>query len=215
MNLSQIKNRVYRLVNEDESNPVFFPSAEVEASIIEALEVISEEVSEIRKETYFSLIPGTALYNVKAIAPDAISPFRLTSQNNDTHIRYGSLREINSIRHRWLNPSDTVPYIWYRVSWDMFGIYPAPTVGNTILRVNYIAEPDTAFQTGVTLDFSEEFHGGVVLYTVYDLLMKQWDTEQALDYFNQFMLLWKDKAARHLAHRYQAEHRLPVERPTI
>jgi len=211
VNLSQIKDRALRLLDDDTTNPVFYSDAELNRIILEALEVIAEEVAELRKEVYFPLRPGSHLYSIKSIADDIVSPYRLTNRENNQHIQYSSVREINSFRHRWVSTTLDQPIAWYMASWDTFGIYPAPTKGNAILRVNYIAKPVLPWKDGGEVNLTEDIHQAVYLYLCYDMLMKQWDVEQALDYFQEFVLLWRDKDARHTAHKWQADRRLGVQ----
>lgn len=207
MNVNQIKDRALRLLDDDTEAPVFFSSAELDDTILEALEIVSEEVEEIRKTVFFNLVPGTFLYRLPAIASDIMYPYRLTNRRNEEKITYSSMRELDNISRDREDITADRPFSWYMVSWDTIGLYPTPTVASDVIRLDYISTPAIPWKSLGEVEFEESVHQAVYLYLCYDMLMKQWDVEQALEYYNNFILLWRDSSARHVAHKWMAQRR--------
>jgi hypothetical protein len=196
MDRQEIRDRTLQALNESTSSPVFFTITQLNGFIEDALQVIAEEVSDIRRTAYVPMRDGAALYSIHAIAENVMSPYRVTLHEQDSRLQYILMDELDRIRQRWLDESADSPDYWYPVSWDMFGIWPAPITATGYLRVDYLAWPTPLTDDLDVPEFSLETHDAAVLFGIAEGLLHQWDTARALDYWLQFTALWRDRAGR-------------------
>ena len=194
MTRQEIRDRILLALNESPTAPVFFSLGEVDDIIDEAAEIISEEVTQIRRTAYLPRRRGVSWYNIFDFAPDLMTIYRVWLPDDETRLEYISMRRLDALRQKWMQVSSDSPDFWYSVSWDTMGIYPTPTTGEDFLRVDYLAWPPEMVDDNDEPEFDEEIQDAMVLYGVYDGLMKHWDITRALDYFGQFVDMFTDKA---------------------
>lgn len=201
MNQSELRDRILNGLNDDISDPVYFSLAQINTFIDEAIETLSEEVSEIRRTAYVPLRDGATYYTTRSIAPDVMSPYRVTLHEQDTRLLYATIDDLDAYRQRWMENTSTSPDWWFPVSWDMFGVYPAASSGSGFLRVDYLAWPAALLDSYDEPEFSLDTHDAIVLYGITEGLLAQWDVTRALDYWTEFSSLWRDRAGHNTTKR--------------
>ena len=147
MTREELRTRILYLLNEDPVDPVFFSEAQVNSMIQEAMEIIAEEVTDLRKSAFINIEPGRYLYTIYEIAPDVMTPFRIWSETRQERLDVITLRQLDNARERALQVTSDSPDWWYPVSHDTFGIWPGPVQSGSILRVDYLAWPDRDWET--------------------------------------------------------------------
>ena len=100
--------------------------------------------------------------------------------------------EISSDRPDW----------WYSISWDAFGIWPIPTAGGGVLRIDYLAWPETLLSDTDSPMLRETEQDLIVQYGFYDGLARQWEPERAMDIFLQFVGAFKDQEFKNKTRRF-------------
>lgn len=195
MNRSDIRARILNALNESTTSPVLFSTAQIDAVIDEAGEVLAEEAGAIKRTAFQGLKDGCTYYYTHGIATDVMAPYRMWLTHLDRRLTAVSLAELDTQNEKWIDVTGDPEY-WFPVSWDLFGIYPHPATGGGILRVDYLAWPRALQDDSDEPEFRLADQDGLVLYGVYDGLLKQWNFSRANEIFNLFIDRWMDARAR-------------------
>lgn len=186
MNRSQIRDRILSGLNDSTSSPVFWSTAQINTVIDEASEVLSEEAAALKRTALTVLRPGTTYYATRGIAPDLMVPVRLWLPSENRRLIATTAGQLDAFHERWETVEGT-PQNWFPMAWDWFGVFPHPAEGGGILRVDYLAWQRSLFDDSDSPEFPDADHDGLVLYGIYDGLLKRWDVAQATIIFNQFL----------------------------
>jgi hypothetical protein len=203
MTREEIRKRILFLLNEDVDTPVFFTEAQANTVISEAFEIIAEEVTDLRKEAFITIRPGRYLYTLADIGPDVMTPFRVWSETDERRLDVITMTQLDDFRERWLEVTSDRPEWWYPFSHDTFGIFPSPTLGGGILRVDYLAWPTALVDDNDRPVFKENEQDLAILYGLYDGLIRQWEHERAVDVFVQFINSFRDSKFKNATRRFQ------------
>ena len=178
MNRQQIKTRILNAINDNATTPVFFSTAQLNNLVDEGMEVIAENSRAIHRTAMFALRPGTTFYSLASIASDIMLPVRLWDTTRETRLTALSMQELDKTRARWLQSSGT-PEVWFPVSWDLFGLYPATSTSGGLVRMDYIAWPRELIDDNDEPELPLASHDALVLYGAYLGLLKKWDSDNA------------------------------------
>ena len=74
------------------------------------------------------------------------------------------------------------------------------------MKLDYFAWPRTLLDDSDEPEFREADHDAIVLYGVYDGLMKRWDVARAMELFNRFVDAWQVGRARSGVREQQARY---------
>lgn len=195
MNRSQMRIRILESLNDSITSPVFYSTTEIDDLIDEAGEVLAEEAQAIKRSTHVPLRAGTQYYYTTGLAPDIIAPYRIWIEGINRRLQAVSFSELDQRNERWTDPND-YPWAWCPISWNLFCIYPHPANAGGIMRVDYIAWPRTLLDDGDESEFPESDQRTMILYGVYEGLLKMFDLQQALTVFSQFVGKVIDAQAR-------------------
>lgn len=180
---SEIRSRILDGLND--ASGVFVTSAQANTSIDEALEVLAEESGAIIRTAFLAMLPGTMYYWLSAIASDVMAPIRVWDVERQWRLTAVSMRELDQ-RHETWPTVQRDPEVWFPVSWDLFGVWPAAAAGGGVLRVDYLAWPRALLDDSDEPEFQVGDHDALVDYGVYEGLMKRWDAKRALEAWGQF-----------------------------
>lgn len=211
MTRQQLRDRILQVLNESTSAPVFWTTAQLDAVIDEACEVLAEEAKAIKRTAYVSRQSGAIYYSLRGVAPDVMAIYRIWLPDLDKRLVAVSLAELDQHHTTWQTTTGDPEY-WFPISWDCFGIYPHPSTGTGLLRLDYLAWPRQLLDDSDEPEFRDADHDALVLYGIYDALMKQWNAPRALEIFARFMDLWQTGRARSGVRETQA--RL-MQRPSV
>ena len=203
MNREQLRQRILFLLNEDITDPVFITTTQVNAMIQEALEIITEEVSDLKKTAFFGLEQGRFLYTLGEIAPDVMAVERIWSHADETRLKAITMRELDNAREQWMEVKSSRPDWWFPVSHDAWGIHPGPNAGGDLLRIDYIAWAEELQNDTDTPILNESEEDLVVLYGQYDGLIRQWEVERGIDIFTIFVQSFRDQTFKRETRRFQ------------
>jgi hypothetical protein len=202
LNRSELRERILHLVNESIASPIFYTSAQVNSVIQEALEIISEEITTLRKQAFLVTEPGRHWYTTYEISETCISPFRIWSDATSQRLIPLTFDEVDDHYTQWQAVSSDAPQWWYPVSFDMFGIWPGPSSGGQLLRVDYVAWPDALDHDADEPIIREIEQDLLILYGQYDGMLRQWETARAMELFNRFSLAYRDSQYKTSVRRY-------------
>lgn len=192
MRRSDLRERILHLVNENLTSPIFFSESQVNRMIQEAYEIIAEEVTTLRKQAFLVTEPGRHWYTTYEISPTCISPFRIFTDRTNQRLIPLTMDEVDDHYTQWQAVSSDQPQWWYPMAFDTFGIWPGPTEGGTILRIDYVAWPDELADDNDEPLLREIEQDLLVLYGQYDGLVRQWEIPRAMELFNRFALSMRD-----------------------
>jgi hypothetical protein len=195
MNRGEIRNRILRALNDPLDGSGFQTLAETNAVIDEAQEILAEEVRDLHRTCYFPMRGGQSWFDIRACAPDICAPYRLWSQTDERRLEYTSIDSMDTNRVRWLETLSERPTRWYGVTHDVFGIYPSLAGdASDVMRLDYLAWPKELDDDSRSPEFDGSLHDTLVLYGVYDGLLRRWDILRATDIFTQFVGHFTDRA---------------------
>jgi hypothetical protein len=195
MTRSQIRDRILNALNESTSSPVFWTTAQLDAVIGEASEVLAEEAKAIRRTAFVGRQAGAIYYSTRGLAPDVMAITRIWLPDLNKRLTAVSIAELDGQNSTWPEATGDPEY-WFPVSWDVFGIYPHPATSGGLLRVDYLAWPRTLLDDDDEPEFREADHDSLVMYGIYDGLLKMWNAPRALELYNRFLDQWQTGRAR-------------------
>ena len=195
MTRSQIRDRILAALNESTSAPVFWSTTQLDAVIDEASEVLAEEAKAIRRTAFIARQAGSTYYFTRGVAPDVMAVYRVWLPDLNKRLTAVSLAELDAQNETWATATGDPEY-WFPISWDCFGVYPHPSIGGGLFRMDYLAWPRTLLDDDDEPEFREADHDAIVLYGLYDGLLKRWDADRALTIFSRFMDQWQAGRAR-------------------
>lgn len=202
MNRAELRTRILLLLNEDTSSPSYFTTTQIDDFIQEAMETIVEEVTDLRKEAFIVLEPGRWLYSIHHVAPDVMTPFRVWSDAEEERLDVLTMEQLDAHREEWMLATSERPDWWYPVSHDLFGVWPAPTQGGTVLRVDYLAWPEALTADTSSPILRETEQDLILLYGQYEGLIRQWEIARAVDLFSQFTTGFRDQRYKNETRRF-------------
>ena len=205
MTRADIRARILTALNESVTSPVFWTTAQLDAVIDEASEVLAEEAKAIRRSAFVGRRAGAIYYSTRGIAPDVMAIYRIWLPDLKRRLRAVSIGELDQQNQTWQTVTGDPEY-WFPVSWDLFGVYPHPASGGGVMKLDYFAWPRTLLDDSDEPEFREADHDALVLYGVYDGLMKQWNAERAMELFNRFVDAWQTGRARSGVRETQARY---------
>lgn len=203
MTRGELRDRILTGLNESTSAPVFWSAAQINQTINEGLELISEEAEAVKRTAFVALRPGTTYYSTRGIAPDMFMPWRLWLHTTNRRLTATSASELDRDHETWETVSG-VPEWWFPMGWDWFGVWPKATTGGGVLRVDYFSWPRALEDDSDEPELYLNDHEGLIFYGVYDGLLKRWDLERALGLWALFLGCVGDNVGRTGILRQQA-----------
>ena len=203
MTRGQLRTRILETLNESATAPVFWTAAEINALIDEATEVVCEESQAIKRTVFVPLRPGTAYYSLRGLGAGIMAPWRLYLHAQDRRLTAVSMSELDLQHETWPTVTGD-PWHWFPLSWDTFGVWPSPTTGGGVLRVDCLASQRTLLDDADEPELLAADHDALTLYGVYEGAAKRWDAATALNTFSLFMQRVGKSADRSGVGRVQA-----------
>lgn len=186
MTKGEIRTRILESLNESASSPVFWSTSEIDDVIQDGQELLAEELAILKRSALVPLREGITYYYTQSIAANIMVPYRVFLTELDRRLDVVTISQLDERHETWITITGD-PWHWFAISWDIFGIFPHPAAAGGVLRVDYLAWPQTSQDDNEELEFSEPEQDALVLYGVYDGLLKQWDIERALKTFALFL----------------------------
>lgn len=186
MTRGEIRNRILEGLNDSSTSPAFWSLSEIDGVIEEGKEILAEELAVIKRSALVPLREGTAYYYTQSIASDIMIPYRIYLTHLDRRLEPVTIDQLDRRHETWATV-DGDPWHWFPVSWDIFGIWPVPASAGGVMRIDYLAWPDISLDDDDEIEFPESTQDALVIYGVYDGLLKQWDIQRALQMFGLFI----------------------------
>jgi hypothetical protein len=173
-------------LNEATTGPVFWSRAQIGDVLTDAVEVMAEELKSIKRTAMVTLASGATYYRTRGIAPDCMVPYRLWIPGRNRKLVSVTVEQLDAFHLEW-NTVQGPPEYWAPMGYDWFAVYPHPAQGGGILRVDYLAWPRELAEDDDRPEFPEADHETILLYGVYDGLLKRWGAQEAVAIFAQFL----------------------------
>ena len=186
MTREEIRDRILLGLNETTSDPSFWTLEEVNSVIGDAMEFLAEEAKLIKRTAFVPLREGATYYFTASIAPDIMAPYRVWHSTNDWRLAPVTMSDLDQRSLTWGTVTGD-PKLWFPYAWNVFGIWPKPASAGGVLRVDYVAWPPPLLDDGDQPEIPESDQNALVLYGIYDGLLKQWDLQRALAVFSELV----------------------------
>lgn len=181
-----MQTRILEKLNESTTAPQFWSTAQIDDLIQEGQEVLAEESRIIKRTVTVTVRPGTTYYQLRGIASDCMTPYRLTLPDDRIRLRVASPIQLDAYHLLWETVTGT-PRWWVPIDWQTFALFPHPIQGGHVLKIDYFAWPHTLQDDGDTPEFGVSDADALVIYGVYMGLLKRWDVGRATVLFEKFM----------------------------
>lgn len=189
MNRGEIRNRILDGLSDSFSAPVSSSEAQLNEVIQEASEVLAEEIEAVKRTVFFPLQEGVTYIYTPGLASDLMMPKRLWNPTTNKLLTAVSIKELDAHMEDWESVVGN-PESWASLSWDCFAIFPHPATAGGVLRLDYLAWPRALLDDEDEPEFPESVHDGIVLYGLYDGLLKRYDVQHGIDMLNEFTEIW-------------------------
>lgn len=203
MTRQEIRERVLYLLAEDIESPAFYTEAVANDTIQEAMELIAEEIKSLRRQSIVVTRPGVQWYTTYEISPTCMTPIRIWSDGTGQRLEPTHMLQLQDYYSSWLTVTSDNPRWWYPISHDAFGIWPGPTEGGTVLRIDYLSWPETLYGDLDEPVFRDVEQDLIVRYGFYDGLIRQFEVERAMDVFQGFIAGYQDSRYKNEVKRFQ------------
>jgi len=181
-----MQTRILEKLNDSTTAPQFWSTTQIDDVIQEAQEVLAEESRIIKRSVTVTVRPGTSYYHLRGIAADCMTPYRLSLPDARIRLRAVSPVQLDAYHLLWETVTGT-PSWWVPIDWQTFALFPHSIQGGGILRVDYLAWPQALMDDNDSPEYTVSDHDALVLYGVYDGLMKRWDVSRATVLFSKFL----------------------------
>ena len=185
MNRGEIRDRILGGLNDDADSPVFWSTSEINGVIDEAQEIICEEMEAVKRTHFLPMRDGHLYYFTQAI-PNCMAPYRLYTTHNMRRLTATTVSQLDARNELWARVSGD-PEVWAPIGWDCFCTYPHVATGGGSIRVDFLAWPRTLLDDDDAPEIPISSHDDLILYGVYDGLMKQWDSQKAAQMYQMFL----------------------------
>lgn len=186
MTRAELTERILRALDEDPDAPVFWSNGHIHQFLQDAQEILAEETRALKRSVTLVRTPGALLYSLHALGEPVMAPYRLYVPSLDRRLEAVVYSDLDAIDETWLTHQNPPEY-WFRVSWDVFGIWPAASTGGEIIQIDSLVWPRALLDDGDEPEFPWADHDGLVLYGVYEGLMKRWDVARATQVLARFL----------------------------
>lgn len=186
MNRGEIRTRILNALNESASAPVFWTTAQMSQAIADGMDLLAEEAQQVKRTAICALQPGSQYYSTRGIALDLMIPTRIWVPSLNRRLTVTTVGQLDAYHERWQTVTGD-PQYWFPMGWDWFGIFPHPSTGGGTMRVDYLAWPRPLLDDGDEPELYGADHDGLVLYGIYEGLLKRWDAQGALIRFVEFL----------------------------
>lgn len=181
-----MQTRILEKLNESTTNPQFWSTAQIDDVIQEAQEVLAEESRIVKRTVTITARPGTSYYQLRGIADDCMTPYRLTLPDLRLRLRAVTASQMDAYHLLWETVTGT-PRWWVPIDWQTFALFPHPIQGGPVIRIDYFAWPHALQDDGDIPEYSVSDADALVIYGVYMGLLKRWDVDRASILFEKFM----------------------------
>lgn len=197
MTRSELRTRILEALDEDPDDPVFWSEEQINGLLNEGQEVLAEETRALKRTALVVRRPGQLLYSTHAIGPQVLAPYRLYAGHYQRALECVTLSDLDERQRLWWDQLGSgEPYVWFSISWDTYGIWPASSTGGEVIEVSYLVWPTNLLDDDDVPEWPEPDQDGLMLYSIYMGLMKRWDVGRATQVLSQFVQSYGESMQR-------------------
>jgi hypothetical protein len=192
MNFGEMKTEVYRRLRVDSTTPVWYSEDDVEDSLNEGLEEMSDATEWCEDYSIVSLLSNLQYYDLRTDVPDTIlAPKRAFNITTNRWLTPTDIRDMDFQTYvRWEEVTGEPERLIMRGLWWM-GFWPIKNSDTGKVKVYYTCLPEAMVADTDEPDFPSEFQIGIIMYAMADLLAQDRETKKALRYWNQYQEIEK------------------------
>jgi hypothetical protein len=188
MQFSELKSEVFRRLNENETSPTFWAEADVEESLNEGLEELSDASEWYEEYFVISLLTNLQYYDLRVLLPDTfLAPKRFFNQTTNQWLSPVALRELDYHGTRqWETVTGEPQRTLLRGLWWL-GFWPKQPSDSGKVKFYYSAIPPRMTEDTDEPGFPQEYHKYLIEYALYDLLAQDGETKKALVHWQTYL----------------------------
>ncbi len=186
MTKGDLIDRILTGLNEATVGPVFWTRVQIGQIVADGMDVLAEELASIKRTAFVTLGPGKLYYRTRGLHPDFRLPYRMWLASNNRKLVPVTVEELDAFHLQWSTINGDPEY-WCPMGLDWFALYPHPSTPGGVLRIDYLAWPREMTNDDDRPEFPDADHESLVLYGVYDGLLKRWAVPEATAIFSQFL----------------------------
>jgi hypothetical protein len=201
MTFQEMIDDVTRRMEETVGSPIHFTLAEIQSSINDGIEELSDATEFYERTFTLTCRPYATYYDLRTLVPSDPTILRVVSIWNPTRNQWLDPMTTQDLDYRTSRQWELVngdPRMWFMRGMWWLGIFPTSTADpGPALGVQYRAlHPRMTDPTEVPQQLPEDQHSCLVDYAMYDLLSKDAETQKAINYWNLYFEREKIVAAR-------------------
>jgi hypothetical protein len=185
MNFAEMQAEVRIILNEATAN--FWSDADIQDSLNEGYEEISDATEWYERMTNIPLWSGRTYFDLRELLSDElIAPRRAVSVQTDKWLSPSSVRTQDGKYRQWERNFGDPDVMFMRGLWWL-GWHPKPSADGGFVRLYFSALPPEMSSDTDEPAMPEEYHLGLVEYAAYDLLAQDAEVKKALYHWQQYM----------------------------
>ncbi len=188
MNRREIREEVFTRLNVELSSPVYWTADDVNESINDGYEEISDASEWYERNAVIPLLSNRTYYDLRSTLNDGfLSPRRCFNNQTNRWLSAVHLRELDMHTYRrWEILTVTEPEKMFMRGLWWFGVFPKKGADAGTLKFYYSAIPPALLQDTDSPGFQNESHYGLVEYALFDLLIQDGEVAKAMTHFKQY-----------------------------
>jgi hypothetical protein len=171
--------------------------------IDEGMEVLCEEAGALKRTHFLPMLPGATYYSLQALGPSVMAPWRLWDHHNNRRLDAVSMAALDERFQVWHTVTGD-PHHWFPVSWDTFGLFPHPSSGGGVLRVDTLEWPRPLQDDDDEPEILAGDEDALIYYGLADGSAKRWDAATLVQAWSLFMQRVLPAQDRHGVGRVQS-----------
>jgi hypothetical protein len=206
MNFGEIKTEIYTRVEDSESAPVYYAESQVNTSVNNCYEEMSEWAGWYESQAPLSLAANTIYYDMWNAATFTGGTFlwakRVFNSQTRRFINPGHYRDLDLNNFEWERAIGE-PDIWFMRGTSWFGTFPHKTSASGTLVMDFVGMPPPLVLDADIPGFPQEFHNGLIEGSLADLYAQDREWKKAKPHWELY------KASRKALKEYTNRTRIP------
>ncbi len=196
-----MQTEVFRRLDESSVSPVFWDLPDVKTALNEGYEEISEAAEWFETNQIVGFTQDNTYHNIELLLTN--DPLTVRAVWNSQTLRWmwpTTVRELDTEMYPHWQKVTGAPEYWFMRGLSILGVFPKPPASTGTMEIWGTAMPVALSANGDTPAFPREFHYGLVEYALYDLLVQDVETKEAIIHYNEY-LRYEDGLRKHVQER--------------
>ena len=189
MTLAEMRTEVFRRLNESSVSPDFWTEADVDESLNDGLDEISDASEWYERHASIPLLNRRPYYDLRTALQDdtILCPGRMLNVQTSRWMQPTHVRDLDYHTYRrWESIAVSQPEKAFLRGLWWLGFFPQSGSDDGFVRFWYKAMPPHLVNASDEPGFPQEFHYGLVAYAIGDLFGQDGETQKALMWWQKY-----------------------------